>query len=37
MLFEANQLQEERLNTLLIDAGITREQFDIYHEKLKEF
>ncbi|MEC4727155.1 HDOD domain-containing protein [Shewanella sp. D64] len=37
MLFEVNQLQDECLNKLLIDADITREQFDIYHEKLKDF
>lgn len=37
MLFEANKLQEDCLNKLLGDAEITREQFDIYHEKLQEF
>lgn len=37
MLLQVNLLQEESLNKLLADADITPEQFDIYHEKLKEF
>ncbi len=37
MLFQANQLDEDCLTRLLMDANLTREQFDIYHEKLKMF
>ncbi|RTR36906.1 HDOD domain-containing protein [Shewanella canadensis] len=37
MLHQAGKLDEVCLNRLIIDADLTREEFDLFHEKLKTF